>query len=490
MKKLVIIGAGPAGLTAAYEMLKRSNKYQVIVLEEDKDVGGISKTVDYFGNKMDLGGHRFFTKNKDVMKIWEELLPLDNIDKEKILLKRKRVSRILYKNKFFDYPISLSFNTIKNLGVKDTIISGFSYIKSCIHKLPEDNLENFYINRFGRKLYQEFFMDYTEKLWGVNPKYIDSSWGSQRVKGISIRKVIKDFFERKLKLKSKDKEVSLIEEFYYPKYGPGQMYTEMKNKIINRGGIVKLNCKVVKINKKGRIIDSLIYEENGKREKIELDYLISTMPIKDLVSSLNNYNKKIKNIALNLPYRDFITIGFVVDKLKIKDKKNNFMPDTWIYVQQKDVKLGRIQVFNNWSPFLVKKQNTISLGLEYFCTESDDFWNKSNDELKQYAYDELLKINFIDNDTKIICYHVEKVKKAYPAYFGSYNKFDEIKKYLNNIENLYCIGRNGMHRYNNMDHSMETAIVCVNNILNDKLEKENIWNVNTENEYLESEKSK
>lgn len=503
MQRVVIIGAGPAGLTAAYNLLKNSNKYQVIILEKESMCGGISKTVNYHGNRMDLGGHRFFTKDKRVMGIWKEILPIQgkpssddillnrtsklfsdsDIDPNKsdnVLLVRNRVSRIYYNHHFFDYPISLKWTTIKNLGFAKTMISGFSYLKSIVFKKKETNLENFYINRFGKKLYSIFFKGYTEKLWGRLPKEIDSSWGSQRVKGISIIEVLKNA------LGHKSKEVSLIDEFYYPKYGPGEMWEQMAKKIEEMGGLIVYNANVTKINKKNNKINSIIY--NNK--ELKLDYLISSMPIKDLIRGMNNVPHKVFEIASGLPYRDFITVGLILDKLRIKNETkiktiNNIIPDCWIYVQSTDVKLGRIQVFNNWSCYLPKDTNTISLGLEYFCNEKDEFWKLKDSKLKEYAYNDLLKMDIIDENTKVLDYHVEHVMKAYPAYFDTYKDFDILKNYLNKFDNLFLIGRNGEHRYNNMDHSMLTAIECTNNILNNIKTKDNIWNVNTESEYHE-----
>ena len=484
MKKVVIIGSGPAGLTAAYCLLKKSKKYQVIILEESNQVGGISKTISYNGNRMDLGGHRFFTKDDDILSIWNDVLS------KRDFLERPRVSRIYYNNKFFDYPVNLSLKTIRKLGFKDTITAGLSYLKSLVHKLPENNLENFYINRFGKKLYRIFFHDYTEKLWGIEPSEIDSSWGSQRVKGVSIKAVLKDSFCRLFKVKNKNKETSLIDSFLYPRLGPGMMYEEMSKIIMKMGGVIKLNSKVVKIKKEDKFITGVTYRENGTNIFLSCDYLISTMPIKDLINGMNNVPKKIRATAANLIYRDFITIGLIIDKLKIKNDtkiktKNNIIPDTWIYVQSNKQKLGRIQVFNNWSIDLLKDQNTISLGLEYFCSESDDIWNKTDDDLKKLALLELNEMGIISSDTRILDYHVERVKKAYPAYFGAYKNFSLIKNYLNLIDNLFCIGRNGMHRYNNMDHSMKSAMVCVDNIMNSIKDKKNIWNVNTDESYHE-----
>ena len=490
MKNVVIIGAGPAGLTAAYQLLKKSKEYQVTILEEEQLVGGISKTVCYDGNRMDLGGHRFFTKDDEIMKLWCDILPIGKPIKEKVLLERPRVSRIFYNGKFFDYPVNLSFKTIRSLGIKDTIIAGFSYLKTLFHKLPEDNLENFYINRFGKKLYEIFFKDYTTKLWGIEPKKIDSSWGSQRVKGISIRKVLSDYFHRLFKIKNKHQETSLIDKFYYPKYGPGMMYEEISKKIEKMGGTISLNSKVKKIHQKDKKIDYVVYYKNGKMIKITCDYLISTMPIKDLIIGMNNVPNKVYNVSSHLPYRDFITIGVILDRINVSDKKNNLIPDTWIYVQSKKERLGRIQVFNNWSEYLLKDKKTISLGLEYFCQENDDFWKRSNDDLLEIAIAELKDMKIIDSKTKILNYHVERVKKAYPAYFGTYKDFSLVREYLDEISNLYCIGRNGMHRYNNMDHSMETAILCANNIIDNITDKKEIWYVNTEEEYHEVKNEK
>ena len=515
-KKIVIIGAGPAGLSAGYTILKNSDDYEVVIVDRDKQVGGISKTISYDGNRMDLGGHRFFTKEKKINDLWEEILPIQgkpsyddkilntkkefskngpNPEKEdKVFLIRNRVSRVYYCKKFFSYPISLSFNTIKNLGFIKTMTSGFSYLKSIFVKKEENNLENFYINRFGKKLYNIFFEGYTEKLWGRSPKNIDASWGKQRVKGLSIIEILKDAFCKIFKIKTKKQETSLIEQFHYPKYGPGQMYEEMAKEIIKNGGKILKEHEVIKINNNKSRIKSILCKNKDKVVKIEADYFISSMPVKDLINGMDNIPKKINNIASNLPYRDFITVGLIIDKLKIKNNTkiktlNNIVPDCWIYIQTSEVKLGRIQIFNNWSPYLVKDiDNTISLGLEFFCFENDEFWNKKDKELVEYAKKELIKIGVIEEDAIIHNSHVEKIQKAYPAYFDSYSEFDKVRKYLDSYDNLYCIGRNGQHRYNNMDHSMMCGIVCAENIINNIKDKDNIWNINTEESYHEEKK--
>ena len=515
-KKVVIIGAGPAGLTAGYYLLKNSKDYEVVIIEKDNQVGGISKTINYNGNRMDLGGHRFFSKDDRVNELWQEILPVQGIGsyddnklntekplkkngpnpekEDKVFLIRNRISRIYYCKKFFDYPVNLSFNTIKNLGIIKTIESGFSYLKSIFIKKDESNLANFYINRFGKKLYTIFFKGYTEKLWGRDPKYIDSSWGKQRVKGISLIGVLKDAIFRIFKINNKSKETSLIEQYYYPKYGPGQMYEEMEHKFVEMGGTILKNYEVIKINNTKNKINSIICLNDKNKIELKADIFISSMPVKDLITGMNKVPKNINNIATNLPYRDFITVGLVVDKLKIKNTTkiktlNNIVPDCWVYIQSTDVKLGRIQIFNNWSPYLVKDiENTISLGLEYFCFENDELWNMTDKQLQEFAKKELIEIGVLDNDSKTIDYHVERVQKAYPAYFDSYSDFPKVKEYLNNFNNLYCIGRNGQHRYNNMDHSMLCGMICVDNILNNIKSKENIWNVNTEESYHEEKK--
>ena len=515
-KKVVIIGAGPAGLTAGYELLKRSNKYQVIILEESNDIGGISKTINYKGNRMDIGGHRFFSKDKRVNEFWQSIMPIqgkpsfDDLklkrvkqlndngpDPEKsdnVFLKRNRVSRIYYSKKFFDYPVSLKMSTIKNLGFIKTIQSGFSYLKSIFIKKKEDSLENFYINRFGKKLYSTFFEDYTEKVWGRHPSNISSDWGAQRVKGLSLIGVFKDSFLKLFKKANKNKETSLIEEYIYPKYGPGEFWEKVCSEIEKMGGKVLKNHKVIKINNEKNKIQSVICEINGKEKEIKADIFLSSMPLKDLVSDMSNVPRKVAKVAENLPYRDFITIGLLVKKLNLKNETNiktlnNIVPDCWIYVQEPNVKLGRIQIFNNWSPYMVKEPlNNVWIGLEYFCNENDDFWNLNEKESIKFAISELVKLGIID-ENDVIDSHREKIKKAYPAYFDSYNEIDKVINYLNKYDNLYCIGRNGQHRYNNMDHSMKTAMEATDNILNNKNSKMDIWNVNTEQEYHEESKN-
>jgi len=517
-RKVIIIGAGPAGLTAGYELLSRSKEYDVQVLEESQTYGGISRTVEHNGNRMDIGGHRFFSKDQRVVEWWEKMMPMQGApayddkklsrdlefvkggpDPEKsdcVMLKRTRVSRIYYKKKFFDYPVKINANTIKNMGFLTTLLVGVSYLSSCIVKRPENSLENFYINRFGKKLYSMFFEGYTEKLWGRHPGQIDASWGAQRVKGLSVIAIIKDILEKAFKNKSERKvETSLIEEFAYPKYGPGQLWETVAGKFIGMGGTITKEAKVVDIASIDNKVTSVTYENpKGNRVTLEADIVISSMPLKDLVLALGVVDSNIIRIASGLPYRDFVTVGLLLNKLNLKNETklktlSNIIPDCWIYVQDTGVKLGRIQIFNNWSPYMVARPDeTIWIGLEYFCTEGDEFWNMDSETWKQKGIDELSAMGIVKKNQNVLDYHVEKVKKAYPAYFDTYSEIDTLVEYLNNYENLYCIGRNGQHRYNNMDHSMAAAFETVDNIINGVSDKKNIWAVNTEKEYHEEKK--
>lgn len=510
MKKAIIIGAGPAGLTAANELLKTGD-YEVIVLEETDDIGGISKTIKFNGNRMDIGGHRFFSKDERILNYWKDIMPLQGhaaFDDKKILREKKfevggpdpettdnvmlirnRVSRIYYLKKFFDYPITIKKETFKNMGLKRTIKAGFSYINTIFAKREEKSLEDFYINRFGKVMYNMFFEKYTEKLWGRHPSQISADWGAQRVKGLSIGKILKDLI---IKPDSKNIETSLIEEFWYPKFGPGQFWEILAQNIIENGGKILKKHKVTNINITNNKINSVICDFEGENIEIKGDIFISSMPLKDLVCGINNKEipDDILEIAKGLPYIDFQTVGVLVKKLKIKNETklktlSNIVPDCWVYVQEPDVKMLRLQIFNNWSPYMVEKpEETVWIGLEYTCLENDNYWNMNDNEFTNFAIDELVKIGIIDK-SDVIDSHRERVKKAYPAYFDTYSRIDELIKYLNQFQNLYCIGRNGQHRYNNMDHSMLTAIEAVYNIQNNVNDRSNIWNVNTEKSYHE-----
>ena len=514
MKKIiVIIGAGPAGITAGYELLKQSDEYKVIILEQSDSIGGISKTVKYHGNRMDMGGHRFFSKEQRVMDWWQNIMPLqgnpsyddkvlerkvqladggpDPEKEDRVMLVRNRVSRIYYKNKFFDYPVKMNWNTIKNMGALTTLSAGASFGKTIFYKRNETSLENFYINRFGKKLYSMFFEAYTEKLWGRHPRNISADWGAQRVKGLSVTAILKDNLCKMIPMKEKEVETSLIEEYEYPKYGPGQLWETAAEDFIKMGGIIKKNCCVNKIELTDHKVSKIWYTENKESYSQDVDAVFSSMPLKNFVEGINDVEPNILHIAEGLPYRDFVTVGILLNEMNLTNHTkfatiNNIVPDCWIYVQDPGIKMGRIQVFNNWSPYMVKDpQNTIWMGLEYFCDSGDAYWNMTKEEWGSFALQELKKMNIVSQNTEVLDYHCEKVEKAYPAYFDTYKDIDQLIEWLNQISNLYCIGRNGQHRYNNMDHSMMTAFEAVNNLVHGRQDKCNIWNVNTEKSYHE-----
>ena len=530
-QSVVIIGGGPAGLTAAWELVRDggAERYDVTVLEGSREFGGISRTVRHNGNRMDIGGHRFFSKDDRVMDWWKEVLPLQgspSYDDKKlgrehdmepggpdpeatdhVMLKRHRVSRIFWNRRFFDYPISLSVNTFKAMGLKLTMEAGFSYLKSMFHKLPEDNLENFYINRFGRKLYSMFFEGYTEKLWGRHPSEISADWGAQRVKGLSILGVLKNALAKlsPRKRDSSEVETSLIEEFWYPKLGPGQLWETVEKNCEAAGVKVLTDATVTEIRQKdGRIASVVAVDSEGNRTEFAADQFISSMPVKDLVNAIDKPAESgesgakpvpgdMIDIANGLPYRDFVTVGLLVKHLRLKNTTDiptlgnpPIVPDCWIYVQDPGYKVGRIQIFNNWSPYLVKDvDNTVWIGLEYFCQEGDTFWNMSDEEATAFAISELTRMRVINGPQDVLDSHRERVKKAYPAYFDTYDHMDELVQYLDSFGNLYCVGRNGQHHYNNQDHSMATSFEAVANIKSGRTSKKNVWNVNTEKSYHE-----
>jgi protoporphyrinogen oxidase len=519
-KTAIIIGAGPAGLTAAYELLDKTD-IRPIIFEITGEIGGISKTVNYKGNRIDIGGHRFFSKSDTVMKWWQNILPIqgapakddivlnrevplshepsapDPENTDKVMLVRRRLSRIFYLHKFFNYPVSLNMNTFLNLGIIRIIKIFLSYIK--IRLLPikeEKSLEDFLINRFGKELYYTFFKDYTEKVWGVPCNNIKPEWGAQRIKGLSVTRAILHALRSKKtsSFDQKDIETSLIERFMYPKFGPGQMWEEVARIIGQKGGEVFLKHKVIGITgQDNKIIEITVRDENtGEIKTIRGDFFFSTMPVKDLIQALGEgVSQDIQKVARGLIYRDSITVGLLLKKLKIENETNiktinDIIPDNWIYIQERGVKLARLQIFNNWSPYMVKEQNTVWIGLEYICNEGDELWNKSDDVFASFSIDELSKIDIIDKKD-VLDSTVIRMQKTYPAYFGSYDQLHIIRNFVDKFENLFLIGRNGMHRYNNMDHSMLAAMTAVENIVNKVSSKDNIWNINIEGEYHEEQ---
>jgi len=493
----IIIGAGPAGLTAAYELLTRTS-IRPIVLERSTYMGGISRTISYKGNRMDIGGHRFFSKSERVMNWWLEQVPLaknSHAGAELAMLLRSRKSRIYFLRKFFDYPIQLTAATLRNLGVRRTVRIGFSYVKSALLPIRQvENLEQFFINRFGRELYLTFFKAYTEKVWVVPCDRISADWGAQRVKGLSVRKALAHFLKTGVgrssaDFKQKSTETSLIEQFLYPRHGPGQMWEEVARKVSVLGGEIIIGFEVTGVEARdGRITAVSGIDNAGRQRRFSGDLFFSTMAVKDLVNCLDaRVPQDIREIATGLMYRDFITVGLLLNKLKVRepgDPYGKLIADHWIYIQEPEVIAGRLQIFNNWSPHLVQDPSKAWLGVEYFCNEGDGLWKRSDDDMARLAIDELAKIGIIERGD-VLDSTVARLPKTYPAYFGTYNRFDEVRRFLDAFDNLYLIGRNGMHRYNNQDHSMLTAMIAVDNIIAGRADKENVWAVNTEVEYHE-----
>ena len=523
-KNALIIGAGPAGLTAAFELLSQNAGYHPVILEASDRIGGISCTVNFKGNRIDIGGHRFFSKSDTVMDWWAARMPLqgapsrdditlgkikpwaaDGPDPEKldrVMLIRERISRIFYLRKFFDYPISLKPQTVLNLGIFRTLVAGLGYVGAQIFKRPkEDSLEDFLINRFGKPLYRMFFEDYTEKVWGVHPQKISSEWGAQRIKGLSLSKAVLAAFGKLLPgrkdqdLRQKNTETSLIEQFFYPKLGPGQLWECVADDVRQLGGEIHMQHKVVAVHLEGGKVSAVTAECNGVQTRFECDVCLSTMPIKDLVAGFADapVPADVQRIARDLPYRDFMTVGILANRLKIRNTTNiktvgDVVPDTWIYIQERDVKLCRLQIFNNWSPYMVADPDKVWIGLEYMCSDEDEIWKMSDADFIALAVEELVRIDIIDR-TDILDTCRIHIEKAYPAYFGSYGEFDTLKAWLDGIRNLYCIGRNGQHRYNNQDHSMLSAMEAVRCMREGDETREALWSVNSEQEYHETKKA-
>lgn len=518
-KTAVVIGAGPAGLTAAYELVSRSSIHPV-VLEATDVVGGISQTVEYKGNRIDIGGHRFFSKSDRVMQWWSEMLPIeqtsetdfqitfqnktqrvqplrrvDSATTDEVMLVRPRKSRIYYLRKFFDYPLKPNWRTIRNLGPLRIAKILVSYGKSRLLPIrPELTLEQFFINRFGRELYETFFKSYTEKVWGVPCRQLSAEWGAQRIKGLSISKAIVHACRTPFRRKSPQRnvETSLIEQFLYPKFGPGQMWQQCARKIQGAGGTLYQGQRVVGLVTAGHRVTHVAIECSRSKQRTlhACDYLISTMPVRELIEALGEaVPLPIREIARGLVYRDFITVGLLVKQFKVRETPDGCgISDNWIYIQEHDVRVGRLQIFNNWSQSMVADPTNVWLGLEYFCNEGDDLWSQSDDGLAELAKKELVEIGLI-NPRDVLDSTVVRMPKAYPAYHGSYDRFQEIRQFLDKFENLFLVGRNGMHRYNNQDHSMLSAMTAVDCILEGSCDKSRIWDVNTESEYHEERQS-
>ena len=514
----IIIGAGPAGLTAALELAERTD-IRPLVLEASNRVGGISCTVEHNGNRIDIGGHRFFSKSDRVMNWWLDILPLqhgaggfdityqganrplaaaegpDPESEDAVMLVRQRTSRILFRGLLFDYPLSLNFSTLAKLGLVPTLRIGMSYLRATLLPIrPETTLEEFFINRFGRELYNTFFRDYTEKVWGVPCHELPAEWGAQRVKGLSLMGLLwhaVGSLWRRASVAQKGTETSLIERFLYPKFGPGQMWQAVAERLAEKGGEVRFGQRVTGLEHDGdRLVGVTAQDGDGVEQSLAADYVFSSMPVRDLLAAFVPAPPvDVATVGQGLVYRDFITVGLLLRRLDIAGGVSGrdlgrALPDNWIYIQEQGVQLGRLQIFNNWSPYMVADPDTIWLGLEYFCDEGDALWSLDDQAMSELAARELADIGFADPEA-VIDSVVIRVPKTYPAYLGSYHRFEEVRRYADGFTNLFLLGRNGMHRYNNQDHSMLTAMTAVDNILAGVSDRENIWSVNAEAEYHE-----
>lgn len=462
-KKIVVIGGGPGGLTAAYELTKFSQR--PVVLEKGDKVGGLARTESYKGFYFDMGGHRFFTKVTEVKRMWHEVLKDD-------FLRRPRLSRIYYNRRFFHYPLK-PLNALLNLGIGQSLLVVLSYLKWQIFPYPrEDTFEQWVTNRFGKRLFETFFKTYTEKVWGLPCSELRAEWAAQRIKDLSLKTALRSMF-----LKPKTTIKTLIDQFEYPRRGPGMMWSAVKEIIEARGGEVKMNADVVSIRRTGKRVDSVIVASNGHREIVHGTEFISSMPITELVKKLDPPPPpEVLQAACRLNYRDFLTVCLVVNK-------PHLFPDHWIYLHDPAVKVSRIQNFKNWSPEMVPDPTKTSLGLEYFCSEGDALWSMADGDLIELGKREIERIGLAKySDVEDGC--VFRVPKAYPVYDSDYRGYLAIlKEYAADLENLQTIGRNGLHRYNNQDHAMLTGMLAVRNLTLG--EKNDLWSVNTDQEYHE-----
>ncbi len=549
MKRIAIIaGAGPAGLTAAYELLKRTD-IRPIVCETTDAIGGIAQTYNYKGNRIDIGGHRFFSKDKRVMDWWFNILPVqgapaaDSVEKghdidyatravltylcpeclpepgegwtidgttverlapdpekeDDVMLQRPRLSRIFYKRHFFPYPLGITLTIARRLGLWNTFLIGCSYIKRQLFPLQDETyLDAFYKNRFGDRLYATFFEAYTEKVWGVPVSQIRADWGAQRVKGLSLKRAVvdavQDLLSSDFQKKQRERETSLITRFFYPKFGPGQMWETVAAQVQQAGGDVRMKTRVCGVHVEDGRVARVTLEDvaTGKTTEEACDYFFSTMPIKHLAGMMTpRPSPRVIEVAEGLHYRDFLTVGLLLKKLhvEVKGKKPaTDVPDNWIYVQDAGVRVGRIQLFNNWSPYMVAdRKNSTWIGLEYFVNEGGDLWVMDDKDLIELGMREMEAIGFAKKEDLLdAC--VLRMPKAYPAYIGSYDQLHVVREFVETIPNLYLVGRNGMHRYNNQDHSMLTAMLAVDNIVDGRTDKANLWEVNLEMVYHEEKK--
>jgi len=464
MSRIIIMGAGPAGLTAGYAAVKKG--LDPVIFEQDRQVGGISRTVDYKGFLFDIGGHRFFTKSDEVKRIWREILGPE-------FLTRPRLSRIYYKNRYFYYPLK-PMNALVNLGPWEAGRVVLSYTAAQFRPSREIvTFEDWVSKNFGKRLFQVFFKTYTEKVWGVSCRELQADWAAQRIKSLSLFKAILDAFG----LMKGAKVTTLIDEFQYPKRGPGQMWAKAQEHIENLGGRVDLNTRVERVtHREGKVLSVIVRSALG-REEVSGDHFISSLPLRELILSLTPAPPgQVIRAAEALRYRDFFTVGLII-------RKETIFPDNWIYVHSPEVRVGRIQNFKNWSPWMVPDNRCTSLGLEYFCFDTDEIWARSNTELINMAIEEL-EILGLAARVEVTDGTVIRSHKTYPIYDAGYKEnIKTLRDYLSSFSNLQTIGRNGLHRYNNQDHSMLTALRSIGNIIG---EPHSVWDINADEEYHEA----
>jgi protoporphyrinogen oxidase len=464
---VVVIGAGPAGLTAAYELSRRGAP--VTVVEQSREIGGLARTVRHQGFRFDIGGHRFYTKSKPVMEMWRDLMGVE-------FLKRPRLSRIFYRGKFFDYPLK-TWNVLFGLGVWNSLRVLASYVWARLRPIrPETSFADWVTNRFGRRLYRIFFETYTQKVWGISPSLIGAQWAAQRIRGLSLTSVVRHMLFPPRTTSADGTPRTLIEEFHYPRLGPGMMWEAVAARVTRAGGQIDLGAGVRAIHHDGRRITAVETGANGSRQRRPAGHVISTMAIRDLMHAFTPAPPtEVVSAADRLKYRDFLTVALIVDVADL-------FPDNWIYIHDETVKVGRVQNFKNWSPDMVPDASLTCLGLEYFCFEGDTLWTMSDEDLVAFASNELVQLGLAAAD-QITGGAVVRAPKAYPVYDQGFTEaLDVVRAYVDGFPNLQLVGRNGMHKYNNQDHSMLAAMLAVRNLFG---EQHDLWALNSDSDYQE-----